>query len=111
MKQFDPVIIIGCDLSWPSDQPMETTKAYPWYLEHVTDGDVEATKKKFDNHYHHTFFNTDCYFETIFKSYIAVARYQFENTHGIRFLNCTEGGALEGKGVECMWFEDYLDSA
>lgn len=110
MKRFEPIVIIGCDLSWPSDQPLETTRAFPWYLEQVTNGNHEEAKKLFDNHYHHNFFNTDCYYELIFKSYITVARYQFEHTQGIRIYNCTGGGALEGNGIECMWLEDYLNS-
>lgn len=113
LKGFKPVVLIGLDLSFPADLPIEKTrKAYEFYLNTVFNGDKEQTLKVFDNHYHHSFFNTDCYYELIFGAYTNVAKQQFATAskHGLKVINCSEGGTLEGEGIECMWFKDYLDS-
>lgn len=106
----NPIVLIGLDLSYPASMPVKESVAYITYMKSLKN--KEQVLKILDNHYHHKFFNTDCYFEQIFKAYTETTMKQFElaEKNGIKVINCTEGGTLEGEGVECMWFRDYLDS-
>lgn len=111
LKKCNPVVLIGIDLSFPSDIPVEQTDTYAYYLNDVFNGDKEKALGMFNGRYHHTFFNTDCYLDAVFQTYTDISMEQFKTAkkQGIRVINCTGGGTIEGEGVECMWFEDYLD--
>lgn len=112
LKGHNPIGLIGVDLSYPTDIPVEETRMYKFHLNETYKGNKEETLKSFDKHYHHKFFNTDCYYEPLFEHYTNVAKKQFKilSTTNIKVINCTEGGTLEGEGIKCMWFSDYLDS-
>lgn len=107
----NPQVCIGIDLSFPADMPVEELEFYKRYMREFK-GNKKFVRELFNNHYHHKFFNTDCYFEPVFKSYINSTMLQLKKlaAKGIKFVNCTEGGALEGDNLECMFFEDYLNS-
>lgn len=111
LKRYNPVVLIGTDLSFPADLSVEATTAYEFYLDKLK-GNKKETLKLFDNHYHHNFFNTDCYYEHLFEHYTNIARMQFKliSGQGVVVINCTEGGTLEGENIKCMYFKDYLDS-
>ena len=113
-KGYNPMVLIGVDLSYPEGMPIEGTRLFEQYLE-GGGGDKEKTLeqlKRSYKHYHHKFFNTDCYFEAIFETYTESARRHMKQASekGIKIINCTEGGTVEGEGIECMWFNDFLES-
>jgi hypothetical protein len=102
------IALIGVDLSYPMDTPMEETWYYDRYAERLG-GNIEEIKKLYKT-YHHSFFDTDCYYEPVFGSYLECSLEHFETaaSTGCKIVNCTGGGAIEGHGVECMWFKDWL---
>ena len=102
------IALIGVDLSYPMDTPMEETWYYDRYAERLG-GNIEEIKKLYKT-YHHSFFDTDCYYEPVFGSYLECSLEHFETAAptGCKIVNCTGGGAIEGHGVECMWFKDWL---
>ena len=76
--------------------------------EHSSDYKNKTAYYKF---YHHKAFNTDCHYGPVFESYISDSLFQLTELAkpGFKIYNCTEGGAIEGEGIECMKFEDYLN--
>jgi len=104
------IALIGVDLSYPADTPVEETENYDKYLK-AFDGDAEKTKECYTP-YHHKFFDTDCYYNPIFSTYINCSMGQFatavEADAGCKIINCTEGGAIESNNVICMRFVDFL---
>jgi len=110
VKKYNPIVLIGVDLSYPADMELEGTRLFKYYYENKGNRDKEQTLKFFDKTYHHNFFNTDCKFDLTFDQYANIAKRQFKemNEVGGRIINCTEGGTLEGEGIECMCFEDLL---
>jgi len=103
------IALIGVDLSYPTDMPVEETVNYDKYVK-AFDGDVKKTKDCYTT-YHHKFFDTDCYFDPVFSSYIKCSLGHFASASiaGSTIINCTEGGAIEGDDVVCMRFADFLD--
>jgi len=102
------IALIGVDLSYPANTPIEETENYDKYFK-AFDGDAEMTEKCYTP-YHHKFFDTDCYYNPIFSTYIKCSLGQFAlaSVAGATIYNCTEGGALEGDNVKCMHFADFL---
>lgn len=110
LKNYNPIILIGLDLSYPMDMDIRGTRLVEHYLSFFNN--MEDVLKIFDKTYHHKFFNTDCKFEIRFDNYTFIAKKHLKwlKDAGFQIINCTEGGTLEGEGIECMWFKDYLDS-
>jgi len=104
------IVLIGTDLSYTIDTPMEETWYYDRYKK-AHNGDIDKIKKHYKT-YHHTFFGTDCYFDPVFESYIdsSMIHFQAAEASGCKIINCTEGGAIEGRGVVCMRFAEWLDN-
>jgi hypothetical protein len=96
------------DLAYPAGTPIDETPSYDRYAK-AFDGDVDKIQKCYTP-YHHECFDTDCYYDEVFKSYIASSLSHFVSAAatGCRVINCTGGGALEGAGVTCMHFADLL---
>lgn len=109
-KKHNPIISIGIDLGNPMDVPISEAWNFSTKMEVLND--EEKVKEYYKNYYHHTVFNTDCYYDTATLAFINSSRNQLKlmAKHGTRIINCTEGGTLEGEGIECMRFDDYLKS-
>lgn len=103
------IALIGVDLSYPMDVPMDETPYYDRYAR-AFDGDVDKIQQCYTS-YRHEYFGTNCYYDEVFKSYIASSLAHFESAvaTGCRVINCTGGGAVDGPGVDCMLFSDYLE--
>jgi hypothetical protein len=101
------VVLIGVDLSYPADMPINETAHYDSY---ARAGPTPDEIRKMYKNYHHDFFNTDCYSDPIFESYAECSMTQFASASatGCKIINCTGGGALSGDGLECMQVADYL---
>ena len=103
------IVLTGVDLSYPMDMPLDKTPYYERYSR-AFDGDVDKIKQCYTT-YHHEYFNTDCYYDEVFKSYITSSMSHFAAalSTDTTIINATEGGAIEGEGVDCMSFSDYLE--
>lgn len=108
-KRHNPIVSIGIDLGNPMDVPIEKA----WNFNDKMDilKDVEKVREYYKNYYHHTVFNTDCYYDPATLSFLNGSRIHLKliAKQGIRVINCTEGGSLEGEGIECMRFADFLE--
>jgi hypothetical protein len=102
------IALIGVDLSYPIDTPIEETAYYDNYAK-AFGGDVEKIRECYTT-YHHQCFGTDCYYDITFKSYIdcSMAHFATALAAGTTIINCTEGGVIEGGDVKCMRFADFL---
>lgn len=102
------IVLIGVDLSYPRDTPMEETCYYDNYVT-AFGGDAEKIREQYTT-YRHEYFGTDCYYDTVFDAYLkfSMGHFALASDTGTTIINCTEGGAIEGGDVECMWFADYL---
>ena len=103
------IAFVGVDLSYPADIPMEETVYYSKYVNAFGD-DVEKIREQYTT-YHHSYFDTDCYFDTVFSAYIEGSLIHFAAAAAggdCKMINCTEGGAIESSNVICMRFADFL---
>lgn len=105
----NPIVLTGLDLSYPLDTPIEET----WYYNHhlkQCNGDKKKARLNYKK-YHHKSFNTDCYFEPMFEFYINNSLSQLTELAkaGFKIYNCTEGGAIEGEGIDCIRLSEYLE--
>ena len=102
------IALIGMDLSYPADVPIEETAYYDRYVK-TFNGDVEKIGGCYTA-YHHDYFDTDCYYDKVFANYITCSMAHFVSAAatGCKIINCTEGGAIEGDDVVCMRFADFL---
>lgn len=102
------IALIGVDLSYPIDTPMEETAYYDNHVREF-DGDLEKIRECYTT-YHHQYFGTDCYYDTMFSIYIKCSMNHFATAAatGCKIINCTEGGAIEGDDVKCMRFAEFL---
>lgn len=108
----NPIVLIGVDLSYPMDVPIEKTWYFDEYMKYFSN-DIKKVRDVYKNYYHHTAFGTDCYCDRgVFLPYrnYSLMQCKAASEKGVRMINCTEGGSLEGEGLECMKFEEYLDS-
>ena len=102
------IAMVGMDLSYKIDMPIEETQSYENYLkqlgkEHVHEAFVTGRNKFFKtpfrtDHVYGTFITTACVWLKAFKDRGICTTY-----------NCTEGGAIQGKGIDNMYLKDFLD--
>jgi len=107
-----PIAMIGMDLSHPKGHPYEQTQYFEAYSQSIG-REYKGRKDMIEKCYtdvHHDFFNTDSYmdfvYEVFLQSLLNMAKYNAEN--GIKMINCTEGGVVQGDNIECMKFIEFL---
>ena len=102
------IILVGVDLSYPSDTPIEETAYYDTCF-NAFGGDLEKIREQYTT-YHHEYFGTDCYYDPLFSTYIGCSMDQFASAISAKtkIINATEGGAIEGGGVICRRFKEIL---
>lgn len=107
-----PVALIGMDMSYKIGTPLSETQYYQSYKERTGYSDEELWENELFMTFHNPFFDTDCIVDTMFLTYMEPLRDfwipEFVK-NGTRIINCTEGGAIYGDGVECGWFKDFLE--
>ena len=108
--------LIGMNYGWGMDTPKEETNYYHAFMRSVGDGleykDVDEMIEKCYTDHHHKFFNTDCYTDFVYEVFLDSFRNLTEfyaQSAGVRTINCTEDGSIQGDNIECMWFRDFLD--
>ena len=111
--QYNPIILIGMDLSFPSLEDMSSyyDKAiYSWNpnKKEIKWGSGEFKYKIMKN----PDFNKEYYVNSIFEMY-KTSTIQFINgllEYNIKTINCSEQGSIHGKNIIPMKFEEYLKS-
>jgi hypothetical protein len=105
----NPIGLIGIDLSYLPETPIEETPYYKKILE-AAGGDVNLAAKHFIKIYN-PYFNCSALLDFIFDSYRKVWLELARRTpREYLTINCSEGGSLFGEPyIYCMRFKDYLD--
>jgi hypothetical protein len=108
----NPIAMIGMDMSYKTDTPLNETQYYEGYKEKTGYTDSEMWENEVFQIRHHPFFDTDCIVDMMFRTYVEplldVWIPEFVK-RGTRIINCTEGGVLYGDDIECGWFKDFLE--
>ncbi len=105
-----PVGLIGLDLGYPADYPLERTQCYP-VIRELTGGDPEAVRAYFTEIY-----NPDLGQPALLDVMFAEFRRHFLEMAGrvpswVRTSNCTEGGSLFGPGITTLPLARFLEQA
>lgn len=108
LKKY-PIGLIGMDLGWPIETPLEETDYFgPYYK--MCGGDMEKIKENYVEHYNPFFKNRhiscrifDLYRKT-FTTWVEGVKVQ----DGVQTINCTGGGGLFSDLIPQMHFEDFL---
>lgn len=106
-----PTALIGMDLSYKIGTSLSETQYYQSYKNKTGFTDEEMWENEVFKTFHNPFFDTDCIVDSMFMTYLGPLRDHWIPEfvkNGTRIINCTEGGAIYGDGVECGWFKDFL---
>lgn len=103
------VALVGMDYSYKITTPHEQTSNWEQYETQL--GAEQAKIQAFQDGYN-KFFETPYRIDDIYQAFKSVAHVWFKGykEHGYNTYNCTEGGALEGEGIEQMYLKDFLES-
>lgn len=101
---YEPIILIGFDLSYDTSKPEETV--YYQAIKKEKEGNAQKIKAEFTKGYH-PFFKTPFLIDTVFMIY-RYGTLKFINLTGAPTINCTEGGSLYGGKVKCAYFKPTL---
>lgn len=103
------VALVGMDYSYKVTTPYEETSNYHQFAAQL--GPEKAKELAFKDGYN-KFFKTPYRIDDVYDAFKTVAHIWFEEyeKHGHHTYNCTEGGALEGKGITQMYLKDFLES-
>lgn len=103
-----PIALIGLDLGYNEDTPIEETAYYKSLSKELGD-DIQKIKLAF-RWFYNPYFKTKAYAEAIFdhyrRSFLELTQ---ETQPWVETINCTEGGTLFGPGIHCMYFKDFLE--
>lgn len=102
------VALVGMDYSIKIDSPLETDSNYEQFHTQFGDKARELCYK----YGYNEFFKTPYLIDDIWQTFKDVAHIWFDayDKHGQKTYNCSEGGALEGKGITQMYLRDFLES-
>lgn len=103
------VALVGMDYSYKLTTPYEETSNFHQFAAQLG---VEKAKELSFKEGYNEFFKTPYRIDDIYEAFKGVAHIWFEGyeKHGHHTYNCTEGGALEGKGITQMYLKDFLES-
>lgn len=103
------VALVGMDYSYKITTPHEQTSNFQQF---ATVLGVEQAKIQAFRDGYNEFFKTPYRIDDIYAAFKSVAHVWFKGykEHGHNTYNCTEGGALEGEGIEQMYLIDFLKS-
>jgi hypothetical protein len=104
------VALVGMDYSYKIDTPYENNSNWEQFLTQAG-GDVNKAREAYYEGYN-PFFKTPYRTDQVYGAFKDVAHIWFDayTKRGYITYNCTEGGALHGKGIEQMYLEDFLRS-
>lgn len=101
--------VCGLDFSYKVTTPIEETQSYNNFYKSL--GDKEKVKELFSEGFH-PYFKTPYRIDPIYESFrdvFLVWAKAFRERGTCETLNCTEGGAIHGKGVESMYLKEFLE--
>jgi len=107
-----PVALIGIDLGYPEETPLEKTQYYSSVFR-IANGDVSLIKRSY-KHFYHPVFKKKAYADHVFYHYReAFIEMQLEVPAWYRLyggtINCTEGGTLFSPEIKSMMFKEFLE--
>lgn len=100
--------MVGMDLSYKISTPIEETQSYESYLNQLGEENVHQAFSTGRN----KFFGTSYRLDQVYSTFVTTALVwikAFQDRGICTTYNCTEGGAIHGKGVEQMYLEDFLE--
>ncbi len=104
------VALVGMDYSYKVTEDLEKTSNFQQF---ATQLGVEGAKKQAFHEGYNKFFKTPYIIDDIYSAFRDVAFVWFKgylNHNGTKTYNATEGGCLEGEGIEQMYLKDFLES-
>lgn len=111
----DPIILVGMDLAYPIDYPLEKTMYYNAYMssvgkEYATVQDMIDTCYETIDHPLWGPCRSD-YVYGVFRETILELSNIYHRVYETRYINATEGGSISGGSFECMSLEDAFIEA
>lgn len=102
------IALVGMDYSYKVTTPHEETSNWEQFETQL--GAEQAKIQSFKEGFNE-YFKTPYRIDDIYEAFKGVAHVWFDayNKHGQKTYNCTEGGALEGDGIEQMYLKDFLE--
>ena len=103
------IAMVGMDMSYKINTPIEQTQAYGQYLRSIGKERVHEAFREG----RHPFFKTPYRIDNIYQTFKTTALIwikAFKERGTCVTYNCTEGGALHGKGIEYMYLKEFLES-
>ena len=100
--------MVGMDLSYKISTPIEETQSYQSYLNQLGEENVHQA---FSTGYN-KFFDTPYRLDHVYSTFVTTALVwlkAFRDRGICTTFNCTEGGAVHGKGIEQMYLKDFLE--
>lgn len=102
------IAMVGMDLSYKIDTPIEETQSYKSYIGQLGEERVHEAFRVGKHPFFKTPYRTDYVYETFITTAIVWIK-AFKDRGICTTYNCTEGGAIHGKGVEYMYLQEFLD--
>lgn len=102
------IAMVGMDLSYKIDTPIEETQSYKSYIGQLGEEHVHEAFRIGKHPFFKTPYRTDYVYETFITTAIVWIK-AFQDRGICTTYNCTEGGAIHGKGVEYMYLQEFLD--
>jgi hypothetical protein len=108
LLRCSPIALIGLDLSYPEGYPLEKTYYFSTYLK-AAGGDVSKALAFGYREIYNPYWKNKCVCDPVFYHYregfLEAAQY---TERWVITCNATGGGALFGKNIYCINFEDFL---
>lgn len=103
------IALVGMDYSYKVNTPIENTQAYHMYVKKYGEENAHLAFEEGK----HPFFKTQYRIDEIYKTFKDTALIwipAFEERGICRTYNCTEGGAIHGKGINHAYLQEFLDA-
>lgn len=103
------IAMVGMDLSYKTNTPIEQTQAYDQYLRCLGKDRVHEAFTQG----RHPFFKTPYRIDNIYQTFKTTALIwikAFKERGTCTTYNCTEGGSLYGDGIESMYLKEFLET-
>lgn len=106
---YNPIIFIGMDLSFESEEDMKIYHSDNTSKFNPNNRQIDWTKHKYKIETN-PIYNKKYYMDKVFEFYKSTLLYNMKEMakDGINLINCTEQGALYGKDIKNITFEEYL---
>lgn len=97
------IAVVGMDLGYYSDTPIEKTQTYYELKSHLNDDDFKNAFRQFKSPISGEDFYVDPTYAWYCQNLLDMIK-----ANGAKLYNCSGGGVLFGDGVECISIEDFI---